>query len=101
MNDVVVQAVLFGDNLRHIDTVLGNLTTAVISKIYPHSAYELKDEGGRAREKFIKKALKPCREDNSMSWKQMEDDRVENGSHMRRNELLYCNYQNNSVIWIL
>ena len=38
-----------------------------ISKIYPHSAYELKDENGRARGKFNKKALKPYREENSMS----------------------------------
>ena len=40
----------------------------LISKIYPHSAYELEDEHGRARGKFGK-ALKPYREKykNSMS----------------------------------
>ena len=35
----------------------------LISKIYPHSAYELTDENGRARGKFSKKALKPYREE--------------------------------------
>ena len=35
----------------------------LISKIYPHSAYELKDENGKARGKFSKKALKPYREE--------------------------------------
>jgi len=35
----------------------------LILKIYPHSAYELTDENGRARGKFSKKALKPYREE--------------------------------------
>jgi len=35
----------------------------LISKIYPHSGYELKDENGRAKGKFSKKALKPYREE--------------------------------------
>ena len=33
----------------------------LISKIYPHSAYELEDEHGKARGKFSKEALKPYR----------------------------------------
>jgi hypothetical protein len=32
-------------------------------KKYPHSAYELTDENGRARGKFSKKALKPYKEE--------------------------------------
>jgi len=39
----------------------------LISKIYPHSAYELKDENRRAGGKFSKKALKPCREETRPS----------------------------------
>jgi hypothetical protein len=39
----------------------------LISKTYPHSAYELTNENGRARGKFSKKALKPYRKKNSMS----------------------------------
>jgi len=39
----------------------------LISKIYPHSAYELKDENGKARGKFSKKALKPYREETKPS----------------------------------
>ena len=50
----------------------------LISKIYPHSAYELKDENGRAREKFSKKALKPYREETQ---------------HVRGNELTCRNYR--------
>ena len=34
----------------------------LISKIYPQSAYALKDENGRARGKFSKKALKQYKE---------------------------------------
>jgi len=37
------------------------------SKIYPHSAYELKDENGKARGEFSKKALKPYREEKQPS----------------------------------
>jgi len=39
----------------------------LISKIYPHSAYELKYENGKARGKFSKKALKPYREETQPS----------------------------------
>ena len=35
----------------------------LISKICPYSAYELKDENGRARWKYSKKDLKPYREE--------------------------------------
>jgi hypothetical protein len=38
----------------------------LISKLYPHSAYELKDENGKARGKFSK-VLKPYREENSVN----------------------------------
>jgi ribonuclease HI len=36
-----------------------------ISKVYPHSAYELIDEDGRSRGKFSKKALRPYREETA------------------------------------
>ena len=39
----------------------------LISKIYPLSAYELKDENGSARGKFSKKALKPYREETQQN----------------------------------
>jgi hypothetical protein len=35
-----------------------------ISKLYPHSAYELMDENRKARGKFSIKALKPYKEEN-------------------------------------
>ena len=39
----------------------------LISKIYPHSAYEEKDEKGKAIGKFSKKALKTYREETQPS----------------------------------
>jgi hypothetical protein len=37
----------------------------VISKLYPHSAYELIDGNGKPRGKFSKKALKPYKEETA------------------------------------
>jgi hypothetical protein len=53
----------------------------LISKIYRHSAYELKEENGRARGKLIKKALKPYREET-------EHKLGTDGGHVRGNELI-------------
>jgi len=52
----------------------------IISKIYRHSDYRLKDENGRARGKFSKKASKKHREEKQH---ELGADRV----HVRRNGL--------------
>jgi hypothetical protein len=52
----------------------------LISKIYLHSAYELKGENGRARGNFSKKALKPYIEET-------QHELGTDGGHVRRNEL--------------
>jgi hypothetical protein len=46
-----------------------------ISKLYPHSAYDLIDENGKPRGKFSKKALKPYREDREREPAWTEEDR--------------------------
>jgi len=51
----------------------------IILKIYRHSDYVLKDENGRARGKFSKKALKKTEKKKH----ELEAD----GGHVRRNEL--------------
>ena len=58
----------------------------LISKIYPHSAYELKDENGRARGKFSKKALRPYREEK-------QHELGTEGGHVRGNERTCRNYR--------
>ena len=57
----------------------------LISKIYPYPAYELKDENGRARGKFSKKALNPYREET-------QHELGTDGGHVRGNELTCRNY---------
>jgi len=57
----------------------------LISKIYPYSAYELKDENGRAKGKFNKKAFKAIQR-----RKQLELG--SDGRQARGNELPCHNY---------
>jgi len=59
----------------------------LISKIYPYSAYELKDENGRAKGKFNKKAFK------AIQRKQLELGT--DGRQARGNDLPCHNYNKN------
>lgn len=53
-----------------------------ISKLYPHLAYELKDENRRARGKFSIKALQPYKEENQQELGTKNKDKMRKGAHL-------------------
>jgi hypothetical protein len=68
-----------------------------VSKVYPHSAYELKDENGKPRRKFNKKALKPYREDKQRELKQ-EKDRTRKGNRVQVMSDMYNKFEGRGTI---